>query len=49
MSSLGKPVIQFNVKEHAFGSLKQKTQANWIFNFKNAGNTTLVIEKIQSG
>jgi hypothetical protein len=45
----GKPKIQFDTLAHDFGKQRQNTELKYIFEFKNIGNGTLLIDKIQAG
>ncbi|MBP7736629.1 MAG: DUF1573 domain-containing protein [Spirochaetes bacterium] len=45
----GKPRIQFEKTEHNFGRQEQNIEVKHVFAFKNAGDGTLVIDKISAG
>lgn len=42
------PKLQFNETEHNFGKVPQGPQIQYNFKFKNNGNATLVIDKVQT-
>jgi hypothetical protein len=44
-----KAVIVFDDTIHDFGTLKTESTAKHTFNFKNAGTSTLIIERIKAG
>jgi hypothetical protein len=44
----GSPTIKFNKLEHDFGTLSQKTIVKETFVFKNNGDSTLKIDKIDT-
>jgi hypothetical protein len=45
----GKPKIQFDMLTHDFGKQQQNVELKYTFVFKNTGDGTLSIDKIQPG
>jgi len=43
------PRIYFDKTEHHWGTLKQRTTARYVFEFRNIGTAPLLIEKIKAG
>lgn len=42
------PVLEFDKKEHDFGEIISKTKVSTVFNYKNTGESPLVITNIKS-
>ncbi len=42
------PVLEFDKKEHDFGEIEAKTKVTTVFNYKNTGDSPLVITDIKS-
>jgi len=45
----GKPVAVFETTSHDFGIVEKSSSVKYSFQFKNTGNSTLIIERIKTG
>ena len=44
--SYAAPAVHFNEVSHDFGSVEQNDTPEYVFEFSNTGNQTLIIEKL---
>jgi len=44
--SSAQPAIYFNEVRHDFGKISQNDKVEYVFEFSNTGNQTLIIEKV---
>jgi len=49
LSCGGTPNIEFEKVRHDFGYVKQEITVKHVFNFKNSGDGTLVIQGVRAG